>query len=55
MATDTLADKFQKLGQPVGDGTDTYSGTPIGAAAVPVETSRLVHTPIAGGTPRPAP
>jgi len=70
MAADSLQDRYQKLGQPVGDVTDTLSVSPIGTKGTPiagpyppgasgdqppVEAARLAHVVIAGGTPRPAP
>lgn len=48
-------DKYEKIGAP--DTTaDDLTGTPIGTPAPPPpEAERLVHTPIAGGTPAPTP
>lgn len=53
MSADTLADRFQKIGQPATPpATDTLSSTPIGSATIPAPDARLTYYKIAnGGTP----
>lgn len=54
MSADSVSDKFQALGAAPGT-ADTQSPSPVGTPAVPPADQRLVYTPVAGGTPAPAP
>jgi len=53
MSTDTLLDKYAKLGHPGGDVTDTLSSSPIGTAVVPAADARLAYYSFGGGVPAP--
>lgn len=50
MASDSLQDRFQKIGAP-NTTADVLSRSPIGTPTVPVETARVTEYPIANGQP----
>jgi len=53
MSTDTLLDKYEKVGQPGGDVTDTLSSSPIGSVTVPAADALLAYYAMGGGNPAP--
>jgi hypothetical protein len=50
MSTNSLQDKYEKIGNPMGDDADTLSSTPIGSVAASAN-ELLDYYPIGGGQP----
>jgi hypothetical protein len=52
---DTVQDRFEKIGVPAGDTSDSLSSTPIGTPTIPPADQLLDYYAINSGTPAPPP